>query len=216
MAVTIMKRFASGSVMLLILSVANLAQAALIVEFNFDDLDGLADDIGTHVSSSSFEAGSGLVNESFSSSEAAARGWISASGSPGAIGQAKYWEFVVTADPGYHLNLSNVTFDEHKGSSGPVNFQLSVNDILVGSSLAPSTTSTAHNLDLSQFNGLSSATVRFFAWNAANNGVNSDWNVDNVELNGAAAPEPSALLLATVLAPGLALLRRRKRRPEND
>ncbi len=210
-----MKRIASGSFTLLVLGFANFAQAALIVEFNFDDLDGLADDVGTHVSSSSFEAGSGLVSESFSGSEAAARGWISASNAPGAIGQAKYWEFVVTPEPGHHLNLSSISFSEHKGTSGPANFQLSVNGILIGSSLSPSTTSTAHNLDLSQFTGLPSATVRLFAWNAANNGVNSNWNIDNVELNGEAVPEPSALLLATLLAPGLAVMRRRKRQPEN-
>lgn len=207
-----MKRLAAGCALLFVLGTANFAHCALIAEFNFDDLDGVADFLDAHVSSTDFLAGAGLVQDSFAGADAASRGWIAAANAPGAVGQAKYWEFTVTANPGYLLNLSSLTFDEFKGASGPANFQVQVNNILIGSPLTPTTTSVNHILDLSSFTGVTSANVRLIAWDSANNGVNSNWNVDNIELSGAAVPEPSALLLAVMLAPGYAAFGRRKRR----
>ncbi len=211
-----MIRFTSLSVVaFLALAGGNLAQGALIVEFNFNDQNAVADTVHTNVTSSNFNNAAGATNVTFAASNASARGFGEANVTD-ATTNFDYWEFTVTANSGYALNLSNITFDDFRDIKGPENFQVEVNGTLLGE-LTSLTTVSNRNVNLAAFTGLSAATIRLIGYNDSSSGSNSDWILDNVQLNGAVVPEPSGLLLAGAVIPGLLMARRRKQRliPEN-
>jgi hypothetical protein len=127
---------------------------------------------------------------------------------------AKWWGFTLTPDAGYALDLSSLQFDDRASATGPINWSVSVNGtaaISGQSSHASFSTSPMNTVDLtaSAFQGLSSADVRIFGYNAS--GPTGTWRLDNVRLNGLVkfVPEPHAYEIAAVAC--LALLGLRKR-----
>lgn len=186
---------------------SNFAQGALIVEFNFNDQNGTADIVHPDANAVTpvFTPGSGLLGPNFTASNARARRWNTASAAT-AIAGGRFWEFTVTADPGLLLDLQNLTFSDVVGANGPTGFQLEVNGTLFGS---PSATGSGANIDLSSLGLLSAYTFRIAGFGGLNNGFASMWTIDNVQLNGAVVPEPSALLLAfALMIPGVVYVRR--------
>ncbi len=98
-------------VALLGLVVAHESQAALIVEYNFDDGNAVANVVHADVTASNFDGGSGVNFVSYADANAGGRGFRTASAAA-ALTAMDYWQFTVTAVPGRALNLTNLTFDE--------------------------------------------------------------------------------------------------------
>jgi len=138
----------------------------------------------------------------------------------GVINTSQYEGFTITAGPGVHLNLTNLTFDLQLKPSGPLNFEVGI--FLNGSStafatldLTPTSTNTSYNFDFTDLTDLDNATTvdfKFFGWNASASG--GGIVLDNVVTNGAIVPEPSTWIAALFPVALAAFgLRRRKSGP---
>lgn len=122
--------------------------------------------------------------------------------------QANAFELVVNIGAGLQLTLDNVSFDQMASSSGPITWQLRINDEL----LATGPTSDAFSLESTnlQLDPLSeSFTVSIFGHDAASN--RGTFRLDNFALSGSlqAVPLPPALPLMVVSLLGLNAIRRR-------
>lgn len=191
-------------------SISNVGNAAIIVDFNFSGGNGNPNSVDPNATSTPFTAGAGLNSETFAGLNATSRDWNVASSAAAQAGN-RFWEFTVSADAGYFLDFDNITFNEFGGTSGPTNFEVLLNGTSLGS-FSSSTTNVLRDINLSAQAPLTNATFRFVAWNAPNNGTNATWTIDNVQLNGAAVPEPSALLMAGIaLIPAIYLVQRKRR-----
>jgi hypothetical protein len=203
---------------LILVGACSPAFASTIVSWDFNDDNAIPDSIDANVTSTNFLAGIGLTNVAINDN-AAARGWHNEASAAAALGAGNFWNFTVTADPGYLFDLTSLTFDNWQGTAGPDNFQAYVGGVLVGSAGTSTTTPSNYSVSLSN-TGLSSILVQIVAWNADNNGVNANWFIDNVTLNGsvyptvAAVPEPSVLCLFGLGFVGLAAASRNRRRKQ--
>ncbi len=126
----------------------------------------------------------------------------------------RYWEFTVTANPGIALDLSSLSFDYRRSSTGPSGYEVTINGLNVssGSMTATLTGNTFYpaTVPISGFSTLSSAQVRIYGTGAT--GPSGTFRLDNVVLDGLAlrtVPEPSTWLL---LAGGSVFLASRLRR----
>lgn len=186
----------------LLLGVGARAEAAPLVVFNFNDFNATADIVAANLTSSTFAQGGGLLNESFASGAANARGWNPSDGAAEALANGDFWAFTVSADPGYVFDLDSLALDEWRESAGPMEFQLFSGGALIGSSLSTNTISTNHVIAAPATN-VTSLLVRILAWDASNNGTSADLYLDNVTINGTVrrtttdvvVPEPASLLL---------------------
>ncbi len=125
----------------------------------------------------------------------------------GSIDTTQYEGFSITATAGYHLNLTSLTFDLQLKPSGPANFRVGL--FLNGSStayatfdLTPTTTMTGYNFDFTDLvdaDNITSASFRFFGWNAGATG--GGIYLDNVATFGAItnAPEVNPSLAVGLL-----------------
>lgn len=113
----------------------------------------------------------------------------------GLLDSNRWMGFTITANSGFFLNLTSLTFDALKngasGGSGP--FQGTVKLFLNGSTTAYATFSfVPHNAPMSNYvfdfadvtyaNNVTSATFKFYGWNA--NDATNELQVDNVSLFG--------------------------------
>jgi trimeric autotransporter adhesin len=138
----------------------------------------------------------------------------------GTIDPTQYVGFSITSNAGFHLNLTDLTFDARRSATGPLNIEVAL--FLNGSSTAYATldfapagslnSQTFDFADLTDGDNVTSATFKFFGWNAGGSG--GQFEVDNVAINGAISslPEiptflPVICLMACVLMEGA----RRKR-----
>ena len=138
----------------------------------------------------------------------------------GAVTAGKYFEFTVTPDPGFALNLDSLTFDVTRGGGAtPRGFQLrgSVDNYtasLAGQDLItarPTYTPITATLPAGYTGVEGPVTFHFYVYApAAGNSV--DW--DNIALNGSvvAIPEPGTNALIFSGAIGFAALLRLKRK----
>ncbi len=126
----------------LVLGVSAGAEAAPLVVFNFTDLNATADIVAANVTSSPFAEGGGLLNESFASGAANARGWNPSDGAAEALANGDFWTFTVSAQAGYVFDVDSIALDEWRESAGPMEFQLFAGGALIGSAL--STNSLVH------------------------------------------------------------------------
>lgn len=210
--------FSIFGVAALVLGVSAGAQAAPLVVFNFNDLNATADIVAANLTSSTFGQGGGLLNDSFASGAANARGWNPSDGAADALTRGDFWTFTVSAQAGFVIDVDSIAFDEWRESAGPMEFQLFSGGALIGSALATNSFSTNHVIGAPSL-GVTSLLVRILAWDASNNGTSADWYVDNVIVNGTVrrtatennVPEPASLLLfgAALTAAGRRLRARR-------
>jgi len=130
----------------------------------------------------------------------------------GSINTSQYEGFSITAAGSSLLNLTSLSFDLTLKPSGPANFEVGL--FLNGSSTAyatlditptvPLTTYTFDFTDLTDVDNVTSATFRFFGWNASASG--GGIVLDNVTTNGAITNVPEQKTLIFSLLPiGLAL-----------
>jgi hypothetical protein len=150
-----------------------------------------------------------------------------------AVAADSYFTFTLTANSGYLLNLSSLTFDTARGGSGTRGFALQTSAtgfstdsstninlagvVSAGTSTSVTTTRPTYTpivLDLSgaSYQGLSSLTLRIFSFSGA---VSSSVDYDNIVFNGTAAaavPEP-AVWSSLILGFSLLLVGNRFRRP---
>lgn len=132
-----------------------------------------------------------------------------------------YTEFTISANPGYTMDLTNLTWDSARGgTSNTRGFELygvaggtpTIGDQLLdvndetGSRSNPVNRSA--NLTGAAFQGISSVTFRYYALTSSNG---SSIDIANLELNGTVnpIPEPSALALFGLASLGLVTRRRR-------
>ncbi len=120
--------------------------------------------------------------------------------------------FTLTANPLYQLNLSQLTFDSLKNGAGTIQAEVAL--FVNGSSTAyatfawtpvnaPMTSYTFNFTPLTNADNVTSATFKFFGWNA--NDATNEIQFSNVETFGAIVPEsdalwPVVLLVICVLA----------------
>ena len=108
-----------------------------------------------------------------------------------AVTNNSYFEFTLTADAGYHLDLSSLTFDSWKGGSGTRGYdaRTSVDNFAatVGQADIPTTrfTSTPVSINLSgaSYQDRSAITIRVYSYAGSQSSV----EYDNVSLNGTAS-----------------------------
>ena len=126
-----------------------------------------------------------------------------------------YEGFSITATGGFHLNLSSLDFTAYRSSTGPANIEVGL--FLNGSTtayatydLAPvvgvSTGYTFNFTPLTDADNVTTATFKFFGWNATS-GTGGQFYLTDVGTNGNISnlPEPPSfvpvfLLLSTVFA----------------
>jgi hypothetical protein len=129
----------------------------------------------------------------------------------GSIDPSEFLSFSITASVGQYLNLASLTFDDFIGSpTGPANMQVAL--YLNGSSTAyatmnfnPTTSLASENFDFADLTDadlVTSATFKFFGWNAV--GPAGEFDIDNVATGITNAPEVGTSLF-TLLPIGLAL-----------
>jgi hypothetical protein len=205
------------------LALQSSARCEMLATYNFSDHNSAVDLLGPNVTATNFLTGGGLTKISYAGS-ANARGFSPSSSVTDAEAGGNYWTFTVAAETGYTLDLSTLTFDDKRGSKGPDQFELDVNGTLIGPARTATTSYVSQSYDLSAFTGLTTATFKFLAWNASNNGSSAQWYLDNIILSGALhalgtspsladvpAP-PSLVLFATGAIPILGYIRRVRRR----
>ena len=134
----------------------------------------------------------------------------------------QYASFSITADAGYHLNLSLLTFDEMRTSGGPTKGHIEL--FLDGSAAPyavfnynPSSQWTSHTFnfaDTTDADNVGTVDFRFYGWNGGT--PNASLIFDNVAVTLSIVPEPGTRVFA-LLPVGIALysfaqgLRRKKR-----
>ena len=178
--------------------------AAPLLVFDFNDLNGTADFVAANLTSTTFADGGGLLNEGFAGGAANARGWVPSGTAAAALTNLDYWTFTLSANAGYEFDVASFVLDEWRESRGPMEFQFWAGGAFIGSETSTSLVSMNHVI-VEPFVGVTSLAVRIVAWDAADNGTSADWFVDNVTINGTVReatreddvtiPEPAGLML---------------------
>lgn len=110
-----------------------------------------------------------------------------------------YIEFSITANPGYYLTLTSLSFDQNRSGTGPSNARVahnaSGNFTTDYNNFSPAPTNNNINWNFTDFNTTVGGTVTFriYGWNMGNS--SGKFQVDNVTLNGTvtlAPPIPAA------------------------
>jgi hypothetical protein len=124
----------------------------------------------------------------------------------------QYESFTITANPGWHLNLSLLTFDEQRSAGGPTKGRVQL--FLNGSTTAydvfnfnptPSTQNQTDNFTpTTDANNVTVAEFRFYGWNGGDPG--GTMFLDNVAVTIDVVPEPGTWLFA-LLPNGIVLHR---------
>ena len=130
--------------------------------------------------------------------------WSIASG--GTPDPTTYNSFSITASAGYHLNLSQLTFDQMHGPGGPTKGQVAL--YLNGSNTPYATMNynPASQLQSETFNfanttdamNVTTAEFRFYCWNAGGSTSTYTMLFDNVSTTLDVVPEPSTWAVSIV------------------
>src|SRR5687767_680275 len=177
------RRFVTGALATMVFGVCAGADAAPLVVFDFNDLNATADTIAAGLVSTEFTNGGGLLNEGFDSGAANARGWHPSSDAAQALAKGDFWTFTLTAQAGYVFDVASLSLDEWREASGPMQFQLFGGGALIGSALSTSSDSMNHVIAVPAAD-VTELMVRILGWDASSNGIDADWYVDNVTING--------------------------------
>jgi hypothetical protein len=205
------------------------ASAAIIVSYDFQTgttFNLTPDNVAANTGSSSIANGSFSMFQNQSAYASAPSLQVnppvaSSSTLALAIGTNSYFTFSVTADPGYKLNLTNLTFNAARGgASATRSWHLlssiggftAANVISEATVTASRPTFAPYDVSLSgaQFQGLEGTTVFRMYVSTPSNGQSMEF--DDFVLNGEVLPipEPSAGGGVLVALAGLALVRRRR------
>ena len=120
----------------------------------------------------------------------------------GSIDSTVFESFSINAAGGFHLNLSSLTFTALRSATGPQNMEVG---LFINGSLSayatfdfsPTTSTTPYTFNftpLTDNDDVTTATFKFFGWNAGGNG--GQLYLDDVATFGSISnvPEPSTLL----------------------
>lgn len=210
-----MRSIMLSSAALALMMLATGVNAATIAQYPFTGNSLLSTDTEPNSTADSFGTGSGITSPAFSTtgnpapSRAVTTNQLSSS-----FNSADYWEFAVSAEPGYKLDLTQLTFDVQNAGSAPLpDGRWDVRSSLdsYGSSLATFTATGSFankSVDLSgpSFQNLLSITFRLYVYDAANtNSGTKSLRTDNVTLEGNVnlIPEPASVAL---LAAGVGMI----------
>ena len=203
--------FIRFNVALFFAAIATASFAASVTQYNFDGSVVTASSVDANATASTFTQSAG-ANSFFSGNPSTGQA-ISGTGWNGADG-AKFWEFTVTANGGFALNLSSLTFDDQKSTTGPTSWTVVVNGTTVLSSQATHTSITSGNNSVSlsglTFQNLGSVDVKISGFSATSSA--GTWRVDNVTLNGtvdravASAPDSLPFAFEAMVMGGVMLL----------
>ena len=138
------RRLVSGTLATMVFGVCAGADAAPLVVYNFNDLNGTADMIAAELTSTDFTSGDGLSSEGFAYAAANGRGWNPSDDAAQALADGNFWTFTLSAQPGYVFDVDSLTLDEWRENSGPMQFQLFAGGSLIGSALSTSSGSLNH------------------------------------------------------------------------
>jgi hypothetical protein len=199
--------------------VCSSAQASLVYTYDFPGSpgSGLAVDQTNpqpaNATMSDYTRNGGLtgtgVSDVFGS-----KGWANG----GALDPSIFTAFTITADPGFVLSLSQLTFDSLKnGAAGPGNAEVAL--FLNGSTTAyatfdwipqnaPMTSYVFNFTPITGADNVTMATFKFFAWNATNT---NELQFDNIALFGAIDVPEATSFGPVLLVIGCALCLRRFR-----
>jgi hypothetical protein len=163
--------------------VTSSAYAVSVAQYNFDGSVATASSVDANATASTFTLNTGAAtfvagNPSTGQAITGSSGWNGADG-------AKFWEFTVTANSGFSLNLSSLTFDDQKSGTGPTSWTLVINGTTIISSQATHAAIASGNNSVSLtglFVNSSSVDVKISAFGATS--ASGTWRVDNVTLNG--------------------------------
>ncbi len=116
-----------------------------------------------------------------------------------------YIQFTITANAGYYLTLTSLSFDQSRSGTGPSNARVahnaSGNFITDYNNFSPAATNNTINWNFTDVNTLvnGAVTFRIYGWNMTNS--SGKFQVDNVTLNGTvtvAPPVPTAIASSNV------------------
>jgi hypothetical protein len=191
--------------------------ASPIAQWTFETSVQTPASAGPNITASSFTMSSGTAsfvggNAPTASTAISGIGWDVSDG-------GKWWDFTVTANAGYLLDLTSLTFDDRASGTGAAHWSVTINGVVAASGQSTHTafsTDPMNAVDLNTlaFQDMTSADVRIFGYGAT--GPGGTWRLDNVNLNGAVAqissvPDSSPSLAGLGCAVGLLAVLRRMR-----
>ncbi|HKI70602.1 MAG TPA: hypothetical protein VKA67_13520, partial [Verrucomicrobiae bacterium] len=106
---------------------------------------------------------------------------------------AKWWEFTITANSGYALDLASLTFDDRASGTGAADWSVAINGVMVVSDESTHDSFSAspmNTVTLNSYQDLTSANIKIFGYGAT--GGSGTWRLDNVTLNGMTVPVPAS------------------------
>lgn len=105
----------------------------------------------------------------------------------------KWWDFTITANAGFLLDLATLTFDDQRSGTGPVNWSVTINGVSAASGQFTHTTFSTDSITLpaGAFQDLPSAEIKIFGYGATSSA--GTWRLDNVTLNGMVLPVPDSM-----------------------
>jgi len=199
---------------------AGSATAATIAEYAFQSSDLTSSDPSTNWETSDLSSGNAnMLNIGGSGNPSPALDFEFSDFNDGTLQDSDYYQFTVTPDTGFELDLADFNFDLNKQGTADVSVHL-YSDIdsytsEIGSATVVGTGAGyrswgSFTIDASGHPNLTEATT-FRAYLFTTGSVGSNWTyVDNIRLTGnAIIPEPGSLALLGL--GGLYLLQRRRR-----
>lgn len=190
-----------------------LVMGTTIAQWTFDDGAQTPTPGAPNTTVSSFTINSGGIT--FPQGNPSTGLAISGTGWNVADGNA-YWEFTVTPNSGYTLDLASLMFDDRASGTGPSGWSVTINGVTAASRSTHGSfvSGPMNTIDLSAvaFQDLTAADVKIFGFGAS--GSMGTWRLDNVNLDGmvtqvASVPDSISFGFAAAVLFGVLIFPRR-------